>query len=89
MPERTVTVASKVGLHARPASIFVDAAAGQPVDVTIELQGGEALDASSILSIMSLGASHGDIVVLRAEGNGADDSLDQLVKILETDHDAE
>lgn len=89
MPERTVTVASKVGLHARPASIFVDAAAEQPLDVTIELQGGEALDASSILSIMSLGASHGDVVVLRADGTGADESLETLVKILETDHDAE
>ncbi|WP_026821282.1 HPr family phosphocarrier protein [Arthrobacter castelli] len=89
MPERTVTVASKVGLHARPASLFVDAATEQPVDITIELQGGDALDASSILSIMSLGASHGDVVVLRAEGAEADDSLDRLVKILETDHDAE
>ncbi len=89
MPERTVTVASKVGLHARPASVFVEAAAEQPVDVTIELQGGEPLDASSILSIMSLGASHGDVVVLRAEGTEADEPLDKLVKILETDLDAE
>jgi phosphocarrier protein len=38
---------------------------------------------------MSLGASHGDVVVLRAEGDGADTALDHLVQILETDHDAE
>jgi phosphocarrier protein len=38
---------------------------------------------------MSLGASFGDVVVLRAEGAGADEALDRLVKILETDHDAE
>ena len=47
------------------------------------------MDASSILSLMSLGAKHGDKVVLRAEGEGADEALDSLVKILETDHDAE
>ncbi|AOY73130.1 phosphotransferase [Arthrobacter sp. ZXY-2] len=40
------------------------------------------------LSLMSLGAEHGDVVVLRAEGEGADAALENLVKILETDHDA-
>jgi phosphocarrier protein HPr len=47
------------------------------------------MDAASILSLMSLGAKHGDRVVLRAEGEGADEALETLKKILETDHDAE
>lgn len=47
------------------------------------------MDASSILSLMGLGAEHGTTVVLRAEGEGAEVALDQLVTILETDHDAE
>lgn len=92
MPERKVTVASRVGLHARPAAIFAEAAAEQPVEVTIAMDGEpaeEAMDASSILSLMSLGASHGDVVVLRAEGDGADAALDALVQVLATDHDAE
>ena len=38
---------------------------------------------------MSLGAKHGDRVVLRAEGEGADEALETLKKILETDHDEE
>ena len=91
MPEREATIASSVGLHARPASLFAEAAAAQPVEVTIAMQGvpaEEAMDASSMLSLMSLGASHGDVVVLRAEGDGADAALDALVKILETDLDA-
>ncbi|MFF3039782.1 HPr family phosphocarrier protein [Arthrobacter citreus] len=91
MSEREATIASRVGLHARPASLFAEAAAAQPVEVTIAMQGEpaeEALDASSMLSLMSLGASHGDVVVLRAEGDGADAALDALVKILETDLDA-
>ena len=63
-----------------------------PVEVTIAAKGepaDEAMDAASILSLMSLGAKHGDVVVLRAEGEGAEEALDSLVKILETDHDAE
>ena len=91
MPERVATIASRVGLHARPASLFAEAAAAQPVEVTIAMQGEpaeDAMDASSMLSLMSLGASHGDVVVLRAEGEGAENALDALVKILETDLDA-
>ena len=92
MASKTVTVGSAVGLHARPAAIFAEAAGDLPVEVTIAAEGepaDEAMDASSILSLMSLGAKHGDKVVLRAEGEGADEALDSLVKILETDHDAE
>ncbi|MFZ3452022.1 HPr family phosphocarrier protein [Arthrobacter sp. 7Tela_A1] len=92
MAERQATIASRVGLHARPASLFAEAAGAQPVEVTIAMEGDpaeEAMDASSMLSLMSLGASHGDVVVLRAEGEGADAALDELVKILETDLDAQ
>jgi phosphocarrier protein len=38
---------------------------------------------------MSLGAEYGERVILRAEGPGAEQALDQLAAILETDHDAE
>ena len=47
------------------------------------------MDAASVLSLMSLGASHGDKVILAADGDGADEALDHLVSIIETDHDAE
>ena len=92
MAEREATIASRVGLHARPAAIFAEAAGDLPVEVTIAAKGepaDEAMDAASILALMSLGAKHGDVVVLRAEGEGAEEALDSLVKILETDHDAE
>ncbi|WP_426997855.1 HPr family phosphocarrier protein [Pseudarthrobacter sp. N5] len=92
MTERTATVASRVGLHARPAAIFAEAAGEFDLDITIARQGepaDEAMDAASILSLMSLGAAHGDVVVLRSESDDADAALDRLVQILETDHDAE
>jgi phosphocarrier protein HPr len=92
MTERTATIASRVGLHARPAAAFANAAGELDFEVTIAHAGepaDEAMDAASILALMSLGASHGDVLVLRSEGEGADQALDTLVKILETDHDAE
>lgn len=91
MPERTATIASRSGLHARPAAIFSEAAGESPVEVTIAMAGApadDALDAASILSLMTLGAAKGDVVVLRAEGDGADAALDSLVTLLETDLDA-
>ena len=72
MSERTATVASRVGLHARPAAIFAEAAGEyENLEITIRAEGEDAeegMDASSVLSLMSLGASHGDKVVLAAEG---------------------
>jgi phosphocarrier protein len=92
MPELTATIASRSGLHARPAALFAEAAGDVGVNVTIGMQGDpeeDALDASSILSLMTLGAAKGDMVVLRAEGEGADAALESLVKLLETDLDAD
>ena len=89
MAERTAIVASTVGLHARPAAVFVKAAGEQPAKVRIRKGDGEPVDAASILSIMTLGVEHGDEVVLSAEGDGADASLDALVTLLERDLDAE
>jgi phosphocarrier protein HPr len=88
MPQRTAVVASTSGLHARPASVFVAAAADLPVAVTVAKGDGPAVDATSILMVMTLGAEHGAEVVLSAEGEGADESLDTLVRVVETNHDA-
>ncbi|MCW2499986.1 MAG: Phosphotransferase system, phosphocarrier protein HPr [Frankiales bacterium] len=88
MPERRVVIGSKVGLHARPAALFVQAATAAPVPVTIAKDGGDPVNARSILSVLALDARGGDQVVIAAEGDGADAALDALVTVLETDHDA-
>jgi len=88
MPSRTVKVASRVGLHARPASLFVQAVTATGLPVTIAKTGGDAVDARSILMVMGLGVANNDEVTLSAEGDGADAALDQLVELLGIDHDA-
>lgn len=89
MATRTVSIASSVGLHARPAALFVEAASATGLDVEIGRPGEEMVDATSILGVMALGAKHGEEVVLSAEGDGADEALDQLVELLSRDLDAE
>jgi phosphocarrier protein HPr len=88
MPERRVVIASKVGLHARPASLFVQAASAAGVPVTIAKEGGDPVSARSILQVLALDARGGEAVVLSAEGDGAEAALDRLVRLLEIDHDA-
>lgn len=89
MATRTVTIASSVGLHARPAALFVEKASESGLDVEIGRPGEDPVDATSILGVMALGAKHGEEVVLSAEGEGAEDVLDGLVELLSRDLDAE
>ncbi len=89
MAERTVTVASSVGLHARPASLFAQAAAKAGVPVQLTSAAGKSVNAASILGVLSLGIGHGEEVTLSAEGDGADAALDTLAGLLGTDLDKE
>jgi phosphocarrier protein len=96
MPERTVTVASRSGLHARPAALFVKAAAAQPVPVRLRLGDGPAADARSILAVLALRVGHGANVTLIAPDAGPDGdreaverALDTLAELLGRDLDAE
>jgi phosphocarrier protein len=82
MLERRVTVVIPEGLHARPAALFARLSAEQPVAVTIRKPDGEPVPASSILSLMGLGVSAGDEVVLAAEGAGAEAALETLTQYL-------
>lgn len=87
MPERTVTIASAIGLHARPASLFCQAAARTGVPVILTAPSGASVNAASILGVLSLGLDHGETVTLQADGEGAEGALASLVRLLETDLD--
>ncbi|MGW4233493.1 HPr family phosphocarrier protein [Streptomyces sp. NPDC004980] len=88
MYQRTVSVGSRSGLHARPASLFVQAATRQPVRVTIARDGRDPVDARSMLSILALAAQHGDMLVLSASGAGAREAVEELATLLAQDLDA-
>jgi len=87
MSTRTAVIGPRVGLHARPASLFVQAASAAPVPVFIAKGGADPVSARSILSVLALDARNGEEVVLSAEGEGAEAVLDDLVALLQADHD--
>ncbi|HLN75637.1 MAG TPA: HPr family phosphocarrier protein [Nocardioidaceae bacterium] len=85
MPTKSVTVGSAVGLHARPAAIISEAAGELDAEVTIGKPGDEAVDASSALLIMTLGAGKGDTVEVASESQEA---VDKIAALVEQDLDA-
>ena len=69
--------------------LFVAAVQEKGIPVTIAAEGGADLNAGSILSLMGLGAAKGTVVTLKSDAEGAEQALDELVALLETDLDAE
>jgi phosphocarrier protein HPr len=89
MVQRVVTVGSASGLHARPARLFVKAAAALPVDVTVTVAGKRPAKAASMLGVLALGAVQGTEVTLSADdGDGGREAVDRLAALLATDLDA-
>lgn len=88
MTERIAIIASSAGLHARPAAALIETAKAQSVPITVALEGGVAVNAASLLSVLTLGGKQGDRLVLRAEGDGAEDALEAVAAVIETDYDA-
>jgi phosphocarrier protein HPr len=85
MPERIVTIVSEAGLHARPAALFTQAVGKSGIKITVS-KGAKTANAASILGVISLGVSQGEVVTLASEDEGADAVLDQLVELLSTAH---
>ena len=82
--ERTVTIASKSGLHARPAAIFVQKAKAFQSEILLT-KNGKTANGKSILSVMALGAEQGQQITLATEGGDAERALDTLATLLEED----
>jgi phosphocarrier protein HPr len=85
MPTKSVVVGSAVGLHARPAAIISEAAGGLDSEVLIGVPGGDPVDASSALMIMTLGAGKGATVEVSGDGEA---DVDAIVALVERDLDA-
>lgn len=84
MAEVIVTLPPGVGLHARPAAMFVQKATAAAVPVTVGRPGEAGVDAKSILAVMGLGIKAGEEVLLTADGDGAEEVLGELKTLLET-----
>lgn len=81
MPEITLTVTHEVGLHARPASMFVQTAAKFSSDIQVT-HGETTVNAKSILAVLTLGAHKDAKITLHAEGPDAAEALKALEELV-------
>lgn len=84
MPETTLTIHHEVGLHARPAALFVQTANQFNCDIKVT-HGERKANAKSILGVLTLGAEQGAVITIRAEGEDADQALAELKALVEDD----
>jgi phosphotransferase system HPr (HPr) family protein len=80
MPEIKLVIGNKVGLHARPAALFVQTANKFRSMITV-INGKARANAKSILNILTLGAGSGSVVTVIAEGDDAAEALRALEEL--------
>ncbi len=81
MPEITLEIKNKVGLHARPAAMFVQLANKFKSEIRV-LKGNVNANAKSILNVLTLGANQGSVIKLQAEGEDAESALKALEELV-------
>ncbi|MBR7024674.1 MAG: HPr family phosphocarrier protein [Selenomonadaceae bacterium] len=82
MTEATATIENKTGIHARPASQFVQKASSFKSKVQIKAKG-KTVDAKSILMIMSMGLVKGTEVTLVADGPDEKEAVAALKQMID------
>ena len=80
MRELTIEVRNTSGLHARPAALFVRTAGAHRSSIRVRNvdRGGAAVDAKSILGVMSIGVGRGHTIELVADGPDEDVAIEVL-----------
>ncbi len=84
MVEGRIVVRHKLGLHARPASVFVQAANKFDSEITVcdATTSGEPVDAKSILMVLTLGVERDHEIELTADGPDEQQALDSLLALV-------
>lgn len=77
---KTLTVTNKLGIHARPAALFVKIAGKFTSDIHVE-KDGETINGKSIMGLMMLAAAQGAELTITAEGRDAEAALKALEEI--------
>jgi phosphocarrier protein len=81
----TVNIENRLGLHARPAMMFVESASTFKADITVRrTDSNEPVDGKSIMQLMMLAATQGTKLEIAASGHDAQEAVDQLVKLVKS-----
>ncbi len=80
-----VTVANKLGLHARPATLFAETASSLGADIKVRrCDGGDWVNGSSIMQMMLLAATEGTKIEITATSADSQKVLDALIRLVES-----
>lgn len=88
MKSEKVKIQYRIGLHARPAALFVQTAGKFLSDITIEKED-RIVNAKSIMGIMALGVAQGEEVEIVARGEDEKEAIEALVELLNQKSDEE
>lgn len=84
MVNQEVTIENAAGLHARPAQLFVQKASQFQSNIQVIKDTGAAIDAKSILGVMSLALGKGSKITIQAEGTDEQEALHTLAELVES-----
>ena len=83
MISKNVTIQNNVGLHARPATFFIQKANTYQSSVWVEKED-RRVNAKSLLGVLSLGITKGMTVTLLADGSDEKEAIDGLAELIDT-----
>lgn len=83
MYEKDVTVQNQVGLHARPATFFIQKANEFKSSIWVENEE-RRVNAKSLLGVLSLGIMGGTQIRVKASGSDEEQAVEELVKLVES-----
>ena len=84
MVSRNVTIVNSIGLHARPATFFIQKANSYKSSIYVE-KGDRRVNAKSLLGVLSLGIVKGTTVTLVADGADEQEAIDTLTALINSD----
>ena len=83
MANKTVEITNETGLHTIPGNEFVSLAKTFSSQIEVENQDGKRVKGTSLLKLLSLGIKKGTKVTVYAEGEDAEQAVEQLANLLE------
>jgi phosphocarrier protein HPr len=79
--EKEVTIINRLGMHARPAAMFVRIASRYRSEIWVEKEG-EQINGKSIMGLMMLAAGQGSKLLIRCEGPDADKAMVEIEALI-------
>ena len=79
--EKELTIVNRLGLHARPAAMFVRIASRHRAEIWVAKEG-EEVNGKSIMGLMMLAAGQGSTVRIRCDGPDADRAMEELENLI-------